>query len=72
MSLGVKQKKRPGGPGRQPAKDPKAPVLFYIEESIIEANGGVVECRDACKSWLEARAKIQKESPKKYGTRKRP
>lgn len=49
----------PGKPGRHPAKDPKRPVLFYVEESIIKANGGVAECREVCQDFLNKRVAAQ-------------
>jgi len=31
--------------GRKPIEDKKRPVTIYIPESVIEANGGIVEFR---------------------------
>ena len=41
------------GSGRKPVPDPKIQVSLYIEESIINAMGGVEELRNDCYAYLK-------------------
>ena len=44
------------GAGRKPVPDPKIQVIFYIEESIINAMGGIEELRNDCYAYLKKQA----------------
>jgi hypothetical protein len=46
--------------GRKPVEDPKEGLTVYIQKSIIEANGGRDECRDAVIEFLTKAAKRRK------------
>lgn len=62
-------KKQHGGKrkraGRKPVSDPKAGVTIYIEQSKIDANGGVDECKEQMFLFLSERA--EKKKKKKDG-----
>ncbi len=38
--------------GRKKSDDPKQKIDFWIETSIVEKNGGKVECQEKCKELL--------------------
>lgn len=49
--------------GRKPIADKKLRLVFFLELSSIEANGGPDECRDQCYLFLKERGeKIKKSS----------
>ena len=54
------KKRTHGGPrkgaGRKPVSDRKIQVSLYIEESIINAIGGIETLRDECYSYLKGKA----------------
>lgn len=55
--------KKKSNAGRKPSMDPKVRVVFFLERSSIEANGGPDECRDQCYLFLKERGeKIKKSS----------
>ena len=45
------------GSGRKEAADPKLGVTFYIETSVIDANGGIEGAREVSKKALYAAKK---------------
>lgn len=57
-------KRRPKGPGRRPAEDPKVRVMFYIESSHVKRNGGMEESREACIAYMKVRAQFPKKGIK--------
>lgn len=49
----MKVKKR----GRKPVKDKRVPIRFFVQESVMHANGGEEECQELCENYLNKRAK---------------
>lgn len=43
--------------GRKPAPDPKQQVTFYVETSIIKANGGMEKAKSKCYEFLKQAGK---------------
>jgi hypothetical protein len=41
--------------GRKPAVDPKQTVTIYVEQSIIDANNGIDECKSEMYLFLKER-----------------
>ena len=63
----MKTKKQHGGKrqraGRKPVADPKQTVTIYVEQSIIDANNGLDECKSEMYLFLKERG--QKSFKKK-------
>jgi len=49
------------GAGRKPAADPKQAVTIYVEQSIIDANNGIDECKSETYLFLKERGKKLKK-----------
>lgn len=49
--------------GRKPVADKKQPVRFFIEQSVIDAAGGIEKCKEICAEYL----KQNKNKIKIYG-----
>ncbi len=47
--------------GRKPVTDPKSGITIYIEQSKIDANGGVDECKDQMFLFLSERTEKKKK-----------
>jgi hypothetical protein len=45
------------GAGRKPAVDPKQTVSIYVEQSIIDGNNGIDECKSEAYLFLKERGK---------------
>ena len=43
------------GAGRKPAADPKITITIYVEESIVNANGGLDAVKESCYLFLKNR-----------------
>ncbi len=43
------------GAGRKPAVDPKQTVSIYVEQSIIDGNNGIDECKSEAYLFLKER-----------------
>jgi hypothetical protein len=49
------------GAGRKPVSDPKIGVTLYVEESIVNALGGIEAIRSECYEYLKIKANKIKE-----------
>jgi phage-related protein len=54
----MKQKKL----GRKPIADKKQVLRIFIEQSIIDANGGETICKDECISFLKKRGQKKEKN----------
>lgn len=56
-------KKKKSNAGRKPSTDPKVRVVFFIEQSLMDLNGGMQDCKDQSYLHLKERGeKIKKSS----------
>ena len=56
-------KKKKSNAGRKPSMDPKVRVVFFLEQSLMELNGGMEDCKVQSYSHLKERGeKIKKSS----------
>ena len=56
-------KKKKSNAGRKPSTDPKVRVVFFIEQSLLDLNGGMQEVKDHSYLFLKERGeKIKKSS----------
>ena len=62
----MKKKNEHGGArqraGRKPVADPKQTVTIYVEQSIIDANGGLDESKFECYLFLKKRGEKNKKN----------
>lgn len=56
-------KKKKSNAGRKPSMDPKVRVVFFLEQSLVDLNGGMSEVKDQSYLYLKERGeKIKKSS----------
>lgn len=56
-------KNKKSNAGRKPSTDPKVRVVFFIEQSLLDMNGGMQDCKDQSYLFLKERGeKIKKSS----------
>ena len=56
-------KKKKSNAGRKPSTDPKVRVVFFLEQSLVDLNGGMSEVKDQSYLYLKERGeKIKKSS----------
>lgn len=48
--------------GRKPIADKKNLIRFFIEQSVIDANGGEAICKDECISFLKKRGQKKEKN----------
>lgn len=56
-------KKKKSNAGRKPSADPKVRVVFFLEKSLVDHNGGMEDCKVQSYLYLKERGeKIKKSS----------
>jgi len=56
-------KKKKSNAGRKPSTDPKVRVVFFLEQSLVDHNGGMEDCKVQSYLFLKERGeKIKKSS----------
>ncbi len=59
MAKKTKRGGRRKNSGRKPATDPKIRITFYVEKSVVKANGGAAKCRKISEDNLRLQKQIQ-------------